>query len=138
MGVVVSLRSAYDHRYENCSSCPDIILIMFFTASCHNPKPFSITCVSTHDLTLPTDVSAVIKQTLFIECYSVTSINRFNVLLLFWLYLHYHNHFCFTLTILWYVSCAFVVCLLKYSLTYKRKRKTAFEEALKKVFCWFL
>ena len=58
---------------KNCSS-PSITPTMFCTASCLNPKPFSITWVNTHTTLHYLQMSVrSSNKTLSIECYSVTS-----------------------------------------------------------------
>ena len=74
---------------------------------------------------LPTDINAVTKQNfVYIECCSGTSINSVSCVVVIspTSLLHcrclVYNHFYFILYISFNVACAFVICLLKYLLTY--------------------
>ena len=77
----------------------------------------------THDLTLPTDISDTMKRTLYIECCSEISINLVFMSHCYFASFYsiadvFYNQFYFLCYISFYVACAFVICLIKYLLTY--------------------
>ena len=69
----------------------------------------------THDLTLPTDINAVTKKTLSIECCSETSINLVSCSIV--ISPLFPTPLQTSFSFLFYVECAFVICLKEYLLT---------------------
>ena len=101
-------------------SYPGTTPTMFFTASSPKLKTPVITFVNA-----PTTSVLSWNRTLYIECCSEISINLFFRSQCYFASIFYSTayvfriiSFCFLSCILYYVACAFVICLIKYLLTY--------------------